>query len=141
MLTKMDSFRDTSSLVDADDTTFYQELTRRILMLTDEDDDKDVCLDSVAELQRRPVVVYGSVGSRMVGRNYYNWLEAGRCSVPSWMESLWASGGGATGVGGGGTGVFIPSGATTCRRGKKSGRRRYGNKATKNNNRGSVCHG
>ncbi|KAI3730566.1 hypothetical protein L1987_61737 [Smallanthus sonchifolius] len=123
----MDSRRDSSNPVDVDDTAFYQELTRQILMLTDEDDDdKGVCSNGVA-----PVVCSG-VGLRPVARNYYSWSETERGTVPSWMERLWATGGG-------GTGVFIPSGAATGRHGKKSGRRRYSNnKATKNNDRGRV---
>ncbi|KAK1416160.1 hypothetical protein QVD17_31948 [Tagetes erecta] len=114
----MDSF-------EADDATFYQELTRQILMLTDEDDD-------VMSLKRRPTV-HSGVGSRLVTRNYYSWSGTGRCSVPDWMESLWATRGG-------GTGVFIPSGAATGHV-KKSGRRRRShnnNKATKSNDRGIV---
>ncbi|KAK9063750.1 hypothetical protein SSX86_017622 [Deinandra increscens subsp. villosa] len=129
----MDIFRDSSSPIDTDDTTFYQELTRQILTLMDEDDDdKVVRVNSAAELRRRQAV-NGGVGSGMVSRNYYSWSETGRCSVPSWMESLWATGGG-------GTGVFIPSGVATAtgRHGKKSGRRRYYNKATKSSDKGRV---
>ncbi|KAJ0865982.1 hypothetical protein HanRHA438_Chr12g0546631 [Helianthus annuus] len=129
----MDSFQNSSSVVDADDNAFYQELSRQILMLTDEDDDdKSVCLNGVAEYRRMPVA-YGGVGWRPETKNYYSWSEPERYPVPSWMESLWANGGG-------GTGVFIPRGAVTSRRGKKSGRRRYNNnnKATKNNDKGRV---
>lgn len=120
----MDSYQDSSCPIETDDTTFYQELTRQILMLTDEDDD-------VVRLERRPVV-HSGVGSRLVTRSYYSWSGTGRCSVPDWMESLWATRGG-------GTGVFIPSGGVATGHGKKSGRRRrYSNKATKNNDRGRV---
>ncbi|KAJ0545517.1 hypothetical protein HanIR_Chr08g0350701 [Helianthus annuus] len=125
----MDSCWDSSSLADNNDDTFYQELTRQILMLTDED---DVYVNGVTELKRKQVR-YSGVGvvSRLVAKNYYSWSEAERYSVPSWMESLWATGGG-------GTGVFIPSGAATGHRGKRSGRRRSNNKKTKNNDRGRV---
>ncbi|KAL7587642.1 hypothetical protein Lser_V15G37065 [Lactuca serriola] len=132
----MDSYSDSSSSVDVEENAFYQELTRQILMLTDEDDDR-----YTAETRRRPVV-HGGVGSRPVARNYYSWSETVRSPVPGWMESLWANGGG-------GTGVFIPSGvgvgvaAYSGGGGKKSGRRRRNNKVRKNNDRsgGQKIHG
>lgn len=120
----MDSYKDSLNPVDMDDNAFYQELTRQILMLTDEDDDeKRACTSD------RPVV-YSGVGYRPVARSHYNWSETESSSVPTWMERLWANGGG-------GTGVFIPSGVTTRGYGKRS-RRRYNNKATKTNDRGRV---
>ncbi|CAH1431287.1 unnamed protein product [Lactuca virosa] len=122
----MDSYSDSSSSADAEDTALYQELTRQILMLTDEDDDR-----YTVEPRRRPVV-HGGVGSRPVARNYYSWSESVRSPVPGWMESLWANGGG-------GTGVFIPSGVAVAAYsggGKKFGRRRRNNKVRKNNDRG-----
>ncbi|KAI3816496.1 hypothetical protein L1987_16195 [Smallanthus sonchifolius] len=129
----MNSFQDSSSAVDGDENAFYEELARQILMLTDEDDDDKVVYSNDVELRRIPVV-YGGVESRPVARNrnYYSWWETGVQPVPSWMESLWTSGGG------GGTGVFIPSGATAGRHRKRSGRRRYNNNTVKNNDKGRV---
>ncbi|KAI3696215.1 hypothetical protein L1987_79225 [Smallanthus sonchifolius] len=130
----MDTFQGSSSVVDGDDNAFYEELARQILMLTDEDDDdKAVYSNGVAELRRIPMV-YGGVESRPVARNmnYYSWSETGMQPVPSWMESLWSNGGG-------GTGVFIPSGAAAAGRRKRSGRRRYNNNnAMKSNDKGRV---
>lgn len=125
----MDSFQNSSSSVDIDDNAFYQELTRQILMLTDENDDDKVMYTNGVVGRPRPMV-------RPVARNsYYSWSETERSSVPRWMESLWDNGGGG---GGGGTGVFIPTGVATRGHGKKSGRRRYNNKVTKSNDRGRV---
>ncbi|CAI9296740.1 unnamed protein product [Lactuca saligna] len=132
----MDSYSDSSSSVDAEENAFYQELTRQILMLTDEDDDR-----YTVETRRRPVVRGGGGGSRPVARNYYSWSETVISPVPGWMESLWANGGG-------GTGVFIPSGVGVAAYGggggKKSSRRRRNNKVSKNNNNrggGQKIHG
>ncbi|KAI3778926.1 hypothetical protein L2E82_08315 [Cichorium intybus] len=127
----MDSYSDSSSSVDAEDNAFYQELTRQILMLTDEDDDDmSTYRKGVTEIRRKPVV-YGGAESRPVAKNYYNWSETVRSPAPSWMESLWSNSGG-------GTGVFIPSGvAAYVGGGKKSGRRRYNNKR-KSNDRGRT---
>nr|KAJ0193204.1 hypothetical protein LSAT_V11C800404520 [Lactuca sativa] len=128
----MDLYSGSSSSVDAEDNAFYQELTRQILTLTDEDDDDTgMYTKGVAVIRRRPVV-YGGVESRPVARNYCSWSETVRSPVPSWMENLWANGGG-------GTGVFIPNGvAAYGGGGKKSGRRRYNNKARKSNDRGRM---
>ena len=119
---------DASSLFDAEDNAFYEQLTRRILMLTDEDDDDDMSMYRKAVI-RKPVV-HGYGGSKPEPMKYYSWSETGRCSVPDWMERLWAKSGG-----GGGTGVFIP---TARSGGKKSGRRRYNDKAKRSNDRGKM---
>ncbi|KAI3733993.1 hypothetical protein L6452_13453 [Arctium lappa] len=126
----MDSSVDASSLFDADDNAFYEQLTRQILMLTDEDDDDDTGGMYRKAVIRKPVV-HGYVGSKLQESiEYYSWSESGKCSVPNWMERLWAKGGG------GGTGVFIP---TVLRSGgRKSGRRRHNDKAKRNNDRGRT---
>ncbi|KVI05348.1 hypothetical protein Ccrd_016319 [Cynara cardunculus var. scolymus] len=127
----MDSSADASSRFDADDNAFYEQLTRQILMLTDEDDDNTGMYRK--GVIRKPVVYgHGHGGPKLEPMKYYSWSETGRCSVPSWMESLWAKGGG------GGTGVFIP---TARSNGKRSGRRRYNDKAKRNNDRDRMHSG
>ncbi|KAJ9554103.1 hypothetical protein OSB04_018148 [Centaurea solstitialis] len=126
----MDSFADAPSLYDAEDNAFYEQLTRQILMLTDEDDDD---MSMYRKVVTRNPVVRGYGGSTLEPMKYYSWSETGRCSVPSWMERLWAKEG--SGGGGGGTGVFIP---TVRSGGKKSGKRRYSDKGKRNNDIGKM---
>ncbi|KAL8227642.1 hypothetical protein R6Q57_015226 [Mikania cordata] len=92
------SFEDMESL-DGDDTVFYTELTRRILMIMDDDQDETINARRNVKLgsrvQTRPAMYSGSEGC-------FSGFENGRrCEVPIWLERLW---GGNTG----GTGVFIP---------------------------------
>ncbi|CAI9278631.1 unnamed protein product [Lactuca saligna] len=108
---------------DFEDTTFYTELTRQILLIMDEDDDTYTrrSRNGVSQFQRTPV----SGGSG----KYFNWLEGqgGRSlEVPGWMESLWANNGA-------GTGVFIPRVAAA---GKV--RRRRHHKSKKNKEGGRI---
>lgn len=105
---------------DVEDTAFYAELTRQILLLTDEDDEVQVKNKGVRRFNQK-LVNGGGQWSLMPG-NYFSWSEGGEVSVPGWLESLWKANGG-------GTGVFIPRG------GVHRPRRRY-NKPKKNNDNG-----
>ncbi|KAL4586587.1 hypothetical protein LXL04_011225 [Taraxacum kok-saghyz] len=83
--------------LETEDTAFYAELTRQILLLMDEDDETHARGNRKGhespEFQRKSVVTSDS---------YFSWSESGRnLEVPCWMERLWASNGA-------GTGVFIP---------------------------------
>lgn len=86
--------------MDGEDTAFYTQLTKQILLLMDEDDETQEMRTEIGSsaFRRKPV----SSGGSMNSGKYYGWLEGGKTlDVPSWMESLWAK----NGVG---TGVFIP---------------------------------
>ena len=101
-----------------EETMFYDELTRQILLIMDEDDHDQTHImrhvKDVTSLRRKSVVS---------GGNYFSWSESGRSvEVPSWMESLWARNGS-------GTGVFIPRVAAPVKP-----RRRRNNKPKRNNN-------
>lgn len=80
------------------DNDFYAELTRQILLLTDEDDDVQVKKKGSRRFNQRSV---GGGLSVMPGNCFFSWSEGGEVEVPGWMERLWAANGG-------GTGVFIP---------------------------------
>ncbi|KAL4586585.1 hypothetical protein LXL04_011223 [Taraxacum kok-saghyz] len=120
------SHRSNMESADSEDTAFYTQLTRQILMIMDED---DVTYDRRSRnrdlgFQRRAV----SGGSKMSGK-YFNWLEDERSlEVPGWIESLWAKNGS-------GTGVFIPH-VVAAANGKPRRRRRQ--KARKNNDGGRI---
>ncbi|KAI3731623.1 hypothetical protein L1987_62812 [Smallanthus sonchifolius] len=122
---------------EGEDTVFYAELTRQILMLMDDEDETE----ARSEFKRRSVVRHGSwSGGLVASGGYFSWSESGRSvEVPGWMERLWAGNGG--GGGGGGTGVFIPRVVAVAAAGKSRRRRR--NKARKNNvNYGGIrIHG
>ncbi|KAI3763874.1 hypothetical protein L2E82_13872 [Cichorium intybus] len=117
-------------LPEAEDTAFYANLTRQILLLMDEDDETYARINrknESPEFQGRVVVTSG---------NYFSSWEGGRnLEVPSWMERLWASNGA-------GTGVFIPRVVATG----KTRRRRH-NKVRRNDERrmrsyaGQQIHG
>ncbi|KAK9052268.1 hypothetical protein SSX86_028896 [Deinandra increscens subsp. villosa] len=107
----------------AEDTAFYAELTRRILLLTDEDTDNEPQVKSMC-LRRTDHRPLGGGGG--LSGNYFSWSESGEVSVPGWMERLWAASGG-------GTGVFIPRGGVV------RSRRRH-NKSKKGNERSRVVH-
>ncbi|KAI3818316.1 hypothetical protein L1987_12120 [Smallanthus sonchifolius] len=97
---------------DPEDTAFYAQLTRQILLLVDEDDETHANggINGAPEFGRR---------------SYFGWLEGGRSlEVPGWMERLWANNGG-------GTGVFIPRDVAA---GKP--RRKRHHKSRKNKNGG-----
>ncbi|PWA91001.1 hypothetical protein CTI12_AA094880 [Artemisia annua] len=100
-----------------EDTMFYDELTRQILLIMDEDDDQTHIMrhvNHVSRLRRKSVVS---------GGNYFSWSESGRSvEVPSWMERLWAHNGS-------GTGVFIPRVVAPIKP-----KRRRNNKPKRNNN-------
>lgn len=105
-----------------DDDAFYAELTRQILLLTDEDDEVQIKNKGSGRFNKRLVgsgVGGGGDGWSMTHGKYFSWSEGGQVSVPGWMERLWAANGG-------GTGVFIPRG------GLHRSRRRY-NKPKKSN--------
>ncbi|KAI3763875.1 hypothetical protein L2E82_13873 [Cichorium intybus] len=114
-LTCIHHHRENMESLEAEDTVFYAELTRQILLLMDEDDEIHGGRNRKGEspeFQRRSVVASG---------NYFSWCEGGRnLEVPCWMERLWASNGT-------GTGVFIPRVVATG----KTRRRRH-NKARRN---------
>lgn len=109
--------------LDGDDTVFYEEITRQILMLMDDDN----------ETHERRSIKGGlkSGGGLVVSRDYFSWSEINgrRSEVPAWMERLW--------VGNvAGTGVFIPRVEATpskCRR-----RRRNKSRKNKVNDGGRV---
>ncbi|KAI3502620.1 hypothetical protein L1887_30813 [Cichorium endivia] len=102
-----------------DDNDFYAELTRQILLLTDEDDEVQVKKKGARRFDQRSV---GGGLSVMPGNYFFSWVDGGEVEVPGWMERLWAAKGG-------GTGVFIPRGSV------HRSRRRH-NKPRKNNDRG-----
>lgn len=112
--TPMDHSFSSSTFEDAEDNAFYAELTRQILLLTDEDDEVQVKSKSVRRFNQRWSLMPGA---------YFSWSE-GEVSVPVWMERLWS-----TKVGG--TGVFIPRGVV------HRSKRRY-NKPRKSNDRGRA---
>ncbi|KAI3714404.1 hypothetical protein L1987_73005 [Smallanthus sonchifolius] len=107
---------------DAEDSAFYAELTRRILLLTDEDDEEPQVKNKYVRRFNHRLI--GGGGLPLIPGNYFSWSEGGEVSVPGWMERLWAANGG-------GTGVFIPCG------GVGRPRRRH-KKPKKNNERGRV---
>ncbi|KAK1425643.1 hypothetical protein QVD17_20998 [Tagetes erecta] len=103
--------------LDGDDTVVYEEITRRILMLMEDDN----------ETHGKGSYVKGgakSGGGLVVARDYFSWSEIGgrRCEVPAWMERLWASNVA-------GTGVFIPRVEAAS---SKYNRRKRRNKSRKN---------
>ncbi|KAI3502619.1 hypothetical protein L1887_30812 [Cichorium endivia] len=116
----MDHSYSTSTPYD-DDDDFYAELTKQILLLTDEDDEVQVKKKGFGRFNHRPV---GVRWSSMPGYYFSSWSEGGEVEVPGWMEKLWAANVG-------GTGVFIPRG------GVHRSRRRQ-NKPRKNNDRGKA---
>ncbi|KAI3796184.1 hypothetical protein L1987_38849 [Smallanthus sonchifolius] len=89
-----------SDTPDAEDTAFYAQLTRQILLLMDEDDVAYTTrtTNGAPELGWTPV----GGGRPLIYGKHFGWLEGGRSfESPSWMESMWENNGG-------GTGVFIP---------------------------------
>ncbi|KAL4586586.1 hypothetical protein LXL04_011224 [Taraxacum kok-saghyz] len=111
------------NMPEVEDTAFYAELTRQILLLTDEDEGTYARRNrngESPEFQGRSVVTCG---------NYFSSWEGGRnLEVPCWMERLWERNGGGTG-----TGVFIPR---VVAAGKT--RRRRQNKARRNDGGGRM---
>ncbi|KAI3796183.1 hypothetical protein L1987_38848 [Smallanthus sonchifolius] len=106
-----------------DDTVFYEELTRQILMIMDDDNETDARNLKVGSKVRRSVAYSGSGGGLVALGDYFSWSESvGRFEVPTWMERLW--GGNVAG-----TGVFMPR--VEAAAGKSRRRRR--NKPRKNN--------
>ncbi|KAI3729514.1 hypothetical protein L6452_18174 [Arctium lappa] len=105
---------------DADDNAFYAELTRRILLLTDEDDELQTKNRGAGRFNKRAV----GGGWQLPPGNYFSWSVGGEVSVPGWLERLWAADGG-------GTGVFIP-------RANIHRSRRRCNKPRKNNDKGKL---
>ncbi|KAI3699120.1 hypothetical protein L2E82_43179 [Cichorium intybus] len=117
----MDHGYNTSTPYD-DNDYFYAELTRQILLLTDEDDEVQVKKKGFGRFNHKYSVGVG--WSSMPGNYFSSWSEGVEVEVPGWMEKLWAANGG-------GTGVFIPRG------GVHRSRRRQ-NKPRKNNDRGKA---
>lgn len=110
---------------DAEDSAFYDQLTRQILHLMDDDDETFAkrTIRSHPEFDRRPVS-----GGQLISGKHYGWLEGSRSvEVPSWMENLWAKNGG-------GTGVFIPHAVAAA----KPRRRRH--RRPRKNNNGEKIH-
>ncbi|GJV61747.1 hypothetical protein Tco_1467847 [Tanacetum coccineum] len=106
-----------------EDTAFYNELTRQILLIMDEDDETYTIqrVNCMSRFERRSSIVSGGT--------YFSWPGSGRSiEVPSWMERLWAGNGG-------GTGVFIPRVVPPCK-----SRRRRNNKPKRNNNGVRIVH-
>ncbi|GJZ21056.1 hypothetical protein Tco_0558095 [Tanacetum coccineum] len=111
-----------SDSMEDEDTAFYDELTRRILLIMDEDDETHTKqhVNCVSRFERRSIVS---------GGKYFSWSGSGRSvEVPSWMDRLWAG----NGVG---TGVFIPRVAPPSK-----SRRRRNNKPKRNNTGARIVH-
>ncbi|GJY45584.1 hypothetical protein Tco_0434647 [Tanacetum coccineum] len=109
--------------MEGEDTAFYNELTRQILLIMDEDDETYTIqrVNCMSRFERRSSIVSGGT--------YFSWPGSGRSiEVPSWMERLWAGNGG-------GTGVFIPRVVPPCK-----SRRRRNNKPKRNNNGVRIVH-
>ncbi|KAI3763876.1 hypothetical protein L2E82_13874 [Cichorium intybus] len=109
---------------DVEDTAFYTQLTRQILLIMDEDDEtySRRNKNGASKFQRGPV----SGGYGLSGK-YFGWLEGGSSpEVPGWMESLWANSGT-------GTGVFIPRVVATGK-----ARRKRHHKPRKNKDGGRI---
>ncbi|MFS8028566.1 hypothetical protein Hanom_Chr16g01512051 [Helianthus anomalus] len=113
---------------DHDDSAFYEDLTRHILMLMDDDNETHVG----SKIQRRSLN-YGARGGGLGAfGDYFSWCESGkRFEVPIWMERLWASNAA-------GTGVFIPRVEAVVA--GKSRRRRQNKQRKKNVNDGGRMH-
>jgi len=116
---------------EAEDTAFHADLTRRILMLIDDEDETNFG----SEFKRGSVVSRGCYsGGLVMSGGYFNYLESGRnVEVPGWMERLWATNGA-------GTGVFIPRAVAAAAK----SRRRRRNKPRKSytaNSGGIRIHG
>ncbi|MFS8021782.1 hypothetical protein Hanom_Chr16g01431471 [Helianthus anomalus] len=128
----------TNMSFDGEDSAFYAELTRQILMIMDDEDETYARRDvkGVAEF-KRSVVGRGSGTSALVtSGGYFSWSASGRgVEVPGWMEKLWASNGG-----GSGTGVFIPR-VVAATAGKSRRRRRNKPRNNTVNNGGIRIHG
>lgn len=108
-------------ITDLEDTAFYAQITRQILLLMDEDDETHAngTMKHAPEFERRLV----SDGGYLFSGKDFGWLDDGRrVEVPGWMERLWANNGG-------GTGVFIPREVAAS----KFRRKRY-HKSRKNKN-------
>jgi len=116
-------------VTDSEDAAFYAQITRKILLLMDEDDETHAnrTMKHAPEFERRLVSEgFGDCGYLFSGKDF-GWLEGGRrVEVPGWMERLWANGGG-------GTGVFIPREVVAG----KPRRKRY-HRSRKNKNGGRM---
>ncbi|KAK1412077.1 hypothetical protein QVD17_33043 [Tagetes erecta] len=87
-------------VTDSEDAAFYAQITRRILLLMDEDDETHAnrTMKHAPQFERRLVGEGCGDGGHLFSGKDFGWLEV---EVPGWMERLWANSGG-------GTGVFIP---------------------------------
>ncbi|KAL8248586.1 hypothetical protein R6Q59_005454 [Mikania micrantha] len=107
------------------DNAFYAELTRQILLLTEDEDDAVHVKNKCARTFNRTPAGGGGGWSLVPGEYCFSWWEGGVAPVvPGWMERLWAANGG-------GTGVFIPRGGThwSRKRHKKPKKNKDGGKA------------
>ena len=97
-----------------DDHSFYDELSRQIFLLTDEDDDGiQIQLKKNGGRRFNQRSAGGGGGwSVTPGNCFFSWSEGGEAEVPGWMERLWAANSG-------GTGVFIPRAGGVVHRSRK----------------------
>ncbi|KAJ0435946.1 hypothetical protein HanRHA438_Chr17g0838441 [Helianthus annuus] len=124
--------------LDGEDSAFYAELTRQILMIMDDEDETYARRDvkGAAEFKRSVVGRGSGTVALVTSGGYFSWSESGRgVEVPGWMEKLWASNGG-----GSGTGVFIPR-VVAAAAGKSRRRRRNKQRNNTVNNGGIRIHG
>ncbi|KAK9276050.1 hypothetical protein L1049_005581 [Liquidambar formosana] len=104
----------TEPSIELEDDSFYSELRKQILLLT-EDDEEDFL--ETKNRNSGNVMRQGSNGTIMAGfpANYFNWWEKDNSgSIPTWLSNLWRNSSN-------GTGVFIPH-IVKSRRKQKSGR-------------------